>query len=92
MSVVYHQLLLHEVYLEGTLLKPNMVTPGQQCPKRATAEEIAEATVRVLSRTVPPAVPGITFLSGGQSEMEATKHLNAINKAKGTNLILISLI
>nr|NP_001134839.1 Fructose-bisphosphate aldolase, muscle type [Salmo salar]ACI69099.1 Fructose-bisphosphate aldolase, muscle type [Salmo salar] len=80
LSVVYSQLHLHNVYLEGTLLKPNMVTPGQQCSKRATPEEIAMATVSVLSRTVPAAVPGITFLFGGQSEMEATKHLNAINK------------
>lgn len=70
----------HHVYLEGTLLKPNMVTTGQACPTRASSEEIAMATVTALSRTVPPAVPGITFLSGGQSEEEASINLDAINK------------
>lgn len=84
LNVVYSQLHLHNVYLEGTLLKPNMVTPGQSCTKKATAEQIAHATISTLSRTVPSAVPGITFLSGGQSEFEATRHLNAINKAKGS--------
>lgn len=68
------------MYLEGTLLKPNMVTPGQSCPTRATPQEIAAATVTALMRTVPPAVPGITFLSGGQSEEEASVNLDAINK------------
>lgn len=70
----------HHVYLEGTLLKPNMVTPGQSCPTRATPQQIAAATVTALLRTVPPAVPGITFLSGGQSEEEASVNLDAINK------------
>lgn len=70
----------HHVYLEGTLLKPNMVTPGQSCPKKASPQEIAAATVTALLRTVPPAVPGITFLSGGQSEEEASVNLDAINK------------
>lgn len=70
----------HHVYLEGTLLKPNMVTPGQSCPKKASPQEIAGATVTALLRTVPPAVPGITFLSGGQSEEEASVNLDAINK------------
>lgn len=73
----------HHVYLEGTLLKPNMVTPGQSCPTRATPQEIAQATVTALQRTVPPAVPGITFLSGGQSEEEASVNLDAINKCPG---------
>uniref|UniRef100_A0A6I8SRE0 fructose-bisphosphate aldolase n=1 Tax=Xenopus tropicalis TaxID=8364 RepID=A0A6I8SRE0_XENTR len=62
-----------------TLLKPNMVTAGHACPTKYTAEEIAMATVTALRRTVPPAVPGVTFLSGGQSEEEATINLNAIN-------------
>lgn len=70
----------HHVYLEGTLLKPNMVTPGQSCPTKATPQQIATATVTALLRTVPPAVPGITFLSGGQSEEEASVNLDAINK------------
>merc|ERR1712106_1122370 len=65
---------------EGTLLKPNMVTPGKECPIRATPEQIAEATVTVFRRTVPAAVPGVTFLSGGQTGIEATKNLNAMNK------------
>ncbi|XP_043462225.1 fructose-bisphosphate aldolase isoform X2 [Leptopilina heterotoma] len=80
LAACYKALADHHVYLEGTLLKPNMVTPGQSCPKRATPEEIACATVTALLRTVPPAVPGITFLSGGQSEEEASINLNAINR------------
>ena len=57
-----------------------MVTPGKECATRATPEQIAEATVTAFRRTVPAAVPGITFLSGGQTEIEATKNLNAMNK------------
>ncbi|KAK7595578.1 hypothetical protein V9T40_013403 [Parthenolecanium corni] len=83
LAAVYKALNDHHVYLEGTLLKPNMVTPGQSCPVRATPEEIARATVTALQRTVPPAVPGICFLSGGQTEEEATVHLNAINAYEG---------
>lgn len=83
LAAVYKALNDHHVYLEGTLLKPNMVTPGQSCPKRASAAEIAVATVTALQRTVPPAVPGITFLSGGQSEEEASVNLDAINKVPG---------
>lgn len=60
-----------------------MVCPGQDCPKKYTPEEIGLATVTVLQRTVPAAVPGITFLSGGQSEEEATAHLNAMNRVPG---------
>ncbi|XP_047353548.1 fructose-bisphosphate aldolase-like isoform X1 [Vespa velutina] len=80
LSAVYKALADHHVYLEGTLLKPNMVTPGQSCPTKATPQQIAGATVTALLRTVPPAVPGITFLSGGQSEEEASVNLDAINK------------
>ena len=65
--------------MEGLLLKPNMITPGASCPKRSNPQEIAWYTVRTLSRTVVPAIPGITFLSGGQSEEEASKNLNAMN-------------
>ncbi|XP_057324236.1 fructose-bisphosphate aldolase-like [Microplitis mediator] len=83
LAAVYKALNDHHVYLEGTLLKPNMVTPGQSCTKRATPQEIASATVIALQRTVPPAVPGITFLSGGQSEEEASVNLDAINKYPG---------
>ncbi|KAJ1906484.1 hypothetical protein IWQ60_012071 [Tieghemiomyces parasiticus] len=80
LAAVYKKLNEHHVYLEGTLLKPNMVCPGQDCPKKYTPQEIAQATVTVLRRTVPAAVPGITFLSGGQSEEAATVHLNEMNK------------
>jgi len=80
LAAVYKALNDHHVYLEGTILKPNMVTPGQSSSKKATADEIAKATVTALQRTVPPAVPGIMFLSGGQTEEEASVNLNAINK------------
>lgn len=78
-AAVYKALSDHHIYLEGTLLKPNMVTPGFSCPKKYTSVQIARATVRALSRGVPPAVPGITFLSGGQSEEDASINLNALN-------------
>ncbi|XP_072295678.1 fructose-bisphosphate aldolase B [Eucyclogobius newberryi] len=80
LAAVYKALSDHHVYLEGTLLKPNMVTPGHSCPKKFTPQEVAMATVSALRRTVPAAVPGICFLSGGQSEEEASVHLNAINQ------------
>lgn len=79
LAAVYKALSDHHVYLEGTLLKPNMVTPGLDCAKKATPAEIANATVTALRRTVPPAMPGITFLSGGQTELQATENLNAMN-------------
>ncbi|XP_028789986.1 fructose-bisphosphate aldolase 8, cytosolic [Neltuma alba] len=82
LAAVYKALNDHHVLLEGTLLKPNMVTPGSDAPKVAP-EVIAEYTVRALQRTVPAAVPAIVFLSGGQSEEEATLNLNAMNKLKG---------
>lgn len=77
---------LHEagVDLEGMILKPNMVTPGDKSAKRATPDEIAQRTVRVLKACVPSAVPGIAFLSGGQADEEATANLNAINRVGGT--------
>ncbi len=77
---VFAELLDQQVVLEHILLKPNMVIPGKTCPERASAEEIAEATVRTFRRAVPAAVPGIVFLSGGQSPEDATANLNAINK------------
>jgi len=67
------------VVLEGTLLKPNMVLPGKECNAKISSEQIAKATVEALQRTVPPAVPGVTFLSGGMSEEHATVNLNALN-------------
>ena len=84
LQTVYAELAEAGVYLEGTVLKPNMVTPGDKCPTRATPDEVAAATVRVLKRCVPSAVPGIAFLSGGQSDEEATANLNAINRVGGT--------
>jgi fructose-bisphosphate aldolase class I len=79
MSELFNQHLL----IEGLLLKPNMVTPGADCKVRASAEEIAWMTVRTLSRTIVPALPGVTFLSGGQSEEEASVNLSAMNALKG---------
>ncbi|KAH7545441.1 hypothetical protein FEM48_Zijuj01G0094300 [Ziziphus jujuba var. spinosa] len=79
LAAVYKALNDHHVLLEGTLLKPNMVTPGSDSPK-VPPEVIAGYTVTALRRTVPAAVPGIVFLSGGQSEEEATLNLNAMNK------------
>lgn len=83
LAAVYKALSDHHVFLEGTLLKPNMVTAGQSCPTKYTAQDIAAATVTALNRTVPAAVAGITFLSGGQSEEEASINLDAINKFSG---------
>ncbi|KAG8046376.1 hypothetical protein GUJ93_ZPchr0008g12735 [Zizania palustris] len=82
LAACYKALSDHHVLLEGTLLKPNMVTPGSDANK-AAPEVIAEHTVRALLRTVPPAVPAIVFLSGGQSEEEATRNLNAMNQVAG---------
>jgi fructose-bisphosphate aldolase class I len=76
---VYDQWHRHNVLLEGTLLKPNMVVSGKDCAQQAGVEQVAEMTLRCLTRCVPAAVPGIVFLSGGQSAEDATAHLNAIN-------------
>jgi len=80
---VYQQLFHARVTLEGTVLKPNMVLAGKKSPKQASAEQVAEATLRVLKRCVPSAVPGIAFLSGGQADLEATAHLDAMNRIGG---------
>jgi fructose-bisphosphate aldolase class I len=80
---VYQQLYYAGIALEGTVLKPNMVVPGKKSQKQASVEEVAQATLRVLKRCVPSAVPGIAFLSGGQSDVEATAHLDAINRIGG---------
>jgi fructose-bisphosphate aldolase, class I len=79
LHAVFHELFLQHVVLEGTLLKPNMVLSGKDAPEQASVEEVAEMSVRCLRETVPPAVPGIVFLSGGQSDELATAHLNAMN-------------
>jgi len=78
-AAVMKAMLDHNLIIEGTLLKPNMVTPGATCPDRKGPAEIAWFTVRTLSRTIVPALPGVTFLSGGQSEEEASLNLNAMN-------------
>ena len=80
LKTLYQELYAARVFLEGTVLKPNMVVPGKKCPKQASPEEIAERTVRVFKYCVPVAVPGIAFLSGGQSDVEATANLDAINR------------
>jgi fructose-bisphosphate aldolase class I len=77
---VFHELYLQRVELEGMLLKPNMVLAGYDAAEGAGVDEVAEQTIRCLSETVPPAVPGMVFLSGGQSDELATAHLNAMNQ------------
>jgi fructose-bisphosphate aldolase class I len=76
----FQVLFFNRVALEGMVLKPNMTIPGKKSPKRASVEEAAEKTLRVLKECVPAAVPGIAFLSGGQSDEDATAHLDAMNK------------
>ncbi len=83
LHVVFAALHRQGVSLEGMLLKPNMVISGKDCSSQADVDEVAKRTVRCLRRTVPAAVPGIVFLSGGQSEQEATAHLNAMNANSG---------
>ena len=80
LTEVFHQLALHRIHLEGMILKPNMVISGKKCANRANPQQVADATVRCLRRWVPAAVPGIAFLSGGQSTTEATQHLSLMNK------------
>jgi len=76
----FQELYYNRVALEGMVLKPNMAVAGKKCPKRAGVDEVAEKTVRLLKACVPGAVPGIAFLSGGQSDEEATAHLDAMNR------------
>jgi fructose-bisphosphate aldolase, class I len=79
----FQELYYNRVALEGMVLKPNMVVPGKKSKKQASVEEVAEMTVRLLKNCVPGAVPGIAFLSGGQSDEEATAHLDAMNRIGG---------
>jgi fructose-bisphosphate aldolase class I len=79
LQTLFNQLHTQRVMLEGMILKPNMVLPGLACPNQVTVDEVADATVRCLLRTVPAAVPGIAFLSGGQSGELASARLNAMN-------------
>ena len=77
---LYAELFDQGVILEGTVLKPNMIVPGKKCADQASREEVAEMTVQCLLNSVPAAVPGIAFLSGGQSDEDATAHLNIMNE------------
>lgn len=80
LHAVFNALYRHKVLLEGIVLKPSMVISGKACSQKATVQQVAEATIRVLRRTVPGAVPTINFLSGGQTSEQATAHLDAMNK------------
>jgi fructose-bisphosphate aldolase class I len=80
LRMLFGELAEHRVHLEGLLLKVNMVLSGTTCPEQATVAEAAQATCRCMRRTVPPAVQGIVFLSGGQSDVRATEHLDALNR------------
>ncbi len=81
----YKELTIHSVNLKGTVLKPNMILPGKNCKQKASTEEIAKKTLECLKKNMPSEVPGVAFLSGGQSEVEATKNLNEINKINDTS-------
>jgi len=83
LKALFHELYLARVKLEGMVLKPNMVVPGKKSAKQASVDEVAEKTLRVLKECVPAAVPGIAFLSGGQSDLDATARLNAMNRMGG---------
>jgi fructose-bisphosphate aldolase, class I len=83
LSTVFQELFEQRVALEGIVLKPNMVVCGKKCTKRASVDEVAHRTIAALKATVPSAVPGIAYLSGGQSDEEATAHLDAMNKIGG---------
>jgi fructose-bisphosphate aldolase class I len=80
LRITFATLMRQRVHVEGMILKPSMVVSGKENPRQAGVEEVAERTIRCLKRTVPAAVPGIAFLSGGQSAVSATEHLNAMNK------------
>ena len=84
----YEELEINKVDLKGTILKPNMILPGSKSDEKITSEEIAKLTLQCLKNSVPSEVPGIAFLSGGQSELEATENLNLINVQNNTDFIM----
>ena len=84
----FDELILHKVDLKGIRLKPNMILAGNKCKNKISNEEVAKLTLECLKNSVPSEVPGIAFLSGGQSEIEATENLNLINKSNDTNFIM----
>ena len=84
----FEELILHKVDLKGIILKPNMILAGNKCKDKISNEEVAKLTLKCLKDSVPSEVPGIAFLSGGQSEIEATENLNLINKYNDTGFIM----
>ena len=84
----FEELNIHEVDLTGIILKPNMILPGTKSKEKVSNEEVAKLTIKCLKENVPKSVPGIAFLSGGQSDMEATENLNLINKYNDTNFVM----
>jgi fructose-bisphosphate aldolase class I len=90
LQAVFDELFAENVRLEGMLLKPNMVISGRDCPRQASVQEVAAATLRTLQRHVPPAVPAVVFLSGGQDHVRATEHLAAINRLEGPKPWILS--
>ena len=84
----YEELELNNVNLKGTILKPNMILPGNKSDEKLSSEEIAALTLECLNNNVPSSVPGIAFLSGGQTEIEATANLNEINIKNNTDFIM----
>ena len=84
----YNELEIHKVDLKGTVLKPNMIIPGSECKNKSSPEEIAKKTLDCLKKNVPSDVPGIAFLSGGQSEIESSKNLDKINKINDSNFLI----
>ena len=84
----FNELEIHKVDLRGTVLKPNMVIPGSECKDKSSSKEIAKKTLDCLKKNVPIEVPGIAFLSGGQSEIESSKNLNEINKINDSNFLI----
>ena len=87
-KICFEELIFHKVDLTGVILKPNMILPGKDSDSKISNEEIAKLTLKCLKETVPSEVPGIAFLSGGQSEKESTKNLNLINNHNDTNFII----
>ena len=84
----YNELHIHKIDLKGTVLKPNMIIPGSDCKNKSNSKEIAKKTLNCLRKNVPSEVPGIAFLSGGQSEIDATANLNEINIKNNSNFIM----
>ena len=84
----FDELILHKVDLTGVILKPNMILPGNNCKIKISSEEVSSKTLECLKNSVPSEVPGIAFLSGGQSELEATENLNLINQKNNTNFLM----